>query len=1016
MALLFLLQSISVLAQEAAPKDWQTKADKEAREWMKEGGIPGLSLILIKKGQTTIKSYGFADLASQRPVTPATLFQLGSCSKAFTALAVQQLVKEGKIDVGATVTRYLPWFRVRYKDSAVQITILQLLHHTSGISWQSLSNIPEGDGDSLLEETVRKVMPIPLDRLPGKKYEYATVNYDILALIIQSVSGVSFEDYMRQHIFRALRLNHTDIGVPYDSSLLATGYRISFFRPRRYDAPVYRGNNAAGYVITDAQDMALWLSFQMGLTSDPLYDLAKLTHERDQTVALHGMNSYAMGWDVSLSGNGQINHAGANPNYTSYIAFLPGGDAGIAVLANSNSAYTRVIGERIMTLMTGEEMPKKADPGDGGDRVYSILSIVIALYILSFLGYLVMVVLETGRGKRHFAGFSLAGLRKSLLSLAMIAPFLYGLLILPVAIAGFSWTSIFVWTPESFRALIDLLLAAVAISYLAYFAGKAFPEKNVFRRVAPRILLMSILSGLSNMLIILLVTTSIHSEVPLKYLVFYYLLAVSVYLLGARFVQVNLIKYTRRAICELRITLIEKIFSTSCQEFEKMDRGRIYSALGNDVEMFGGSADQVISLITNIFTALGAALYLASIAFWTATVTILLVVAISALYFAVSIRTGIYFEQARDTQNVLMRLINGMIDGFKELSLSRKKKMEFKADVESVAHANQRKTTIAGVKFANAFVVGESMLVFILGVVVFAIPKLFSDIATDAIISFVIILLYLIGPVNAILRSVPAIMQIRIAWARIQQFMKDIPASLDLSVVPEPRSVKAESLRAESVTFQYEKTDEQDGFAVGPIDFVVRAGEILFIIGGNGSGKTTLAKLVTGLYKPDGGRLLINDRVVDNERLSEYFSAVFSPAHLFERLYSVDIEAKAGDADSYLKLLDLDGKVQIRNNEYSTIRLSGGQRKRLALLQCYLEDSPIYLFDEWAADQDPGYRRFFYRTLLPEMRRSGKIVIAITHDDHYFDVADKVMRMEEGRLVAYEGDFLFTSGHDVFKS
>jgi cyclic peptide transporter len=282
--------------------------------------------------------------------------------------------------------------------------------------------------------------------------------------------------------------------------------------------------------------------------------------------------------------------------------------------------------------------------------------------------------------------------------------------------------------------------------------------------------------------------------------------------------------------------------------------------------------------------------------------------------------------------------------------------------------------------------------------------------------SFVIILLYLIGPVNTILRSVPAIMQIRIAWTRIQQFIKDIPATLDLSVVPEPRSMKASSLRAESVTFQYEKDGEQDGFAVGPIDFEVRAGEILFIIGGNGSGKTTLAKLLTGLYKPDGGRLLINDRVVDNERLSEYFSAVFSPAHLFEKLYSVDIEAKAVEADSYLKLLDLDGKVQIRNNEYSTIRLSGGQRKRLALLQCYLEDCPIYLFDEWAADQDPGYRRFFYRTLLPEMRRSGKIVIAITHDDHYFDVADRVMRMEEGRLVAYDGDFLFTSGHDVFKS
>jgi putative pyoverdin transport system ATP-binding/permease protein len=118
-------------------------------------------------------------------------------------------------------------------------------------------------------------------------------------------------------------------------------------------------------------------------------------------------------------------------------------------------------------------------------------------------------------------------------------------------------------------------------------------------------------------------------------------------------------------------------------------------------------------------------------------------------------------------------------------------------------------------------------------------------------------------------------------------------------------------------------------------------------------------------------------------------------------LYSVNVEEKIQEIDHYLGLLHLKGKVAIAGDRYSTLELSSGQRKRLALLQCYLEDSPIYLFDEWAADQDPEYRNFFYRTLLPEMKSAGKIIIAITHDDHYFDVADKVLKMKMGKVELY---------------
>jgi ABC-type siderophore export system fused ATPase/permease subunit len=186
-------------------------------------------------------------------------------------------------------------------------------------------------------------------------------------------------------------------------------------------------------------------------------------------------------------------------------------------------------------------------------------------------------------------------------------------------------------------------------------------------------------------------------------------------------------------------------------------------------------------------------------------------------------------------------------------------------------------------------------------------------------------------------------------------------------------------------------------FSVGPVNLEFRCGEIAFIIGGNGSGKTTLAKLLTGLYEPDTGRILVNDNVVKGHQLSEYFSVVFSPAFLFKKVYGVNTAGRGQQVLDYLRKLKLNDKVEVENNRYSTIDLSGGQRKRLALFQCYLENRPVYLFDEWAADQDPEYRKFFYRTLLPEMKAMGKIIIAITHDDHYFDVADKIIKMNEGK-------------------
>jgi putative ATP-binding cassette transporter len=198
-------------------------------------------------------------------------------------------------------------------------------------------------------------------------------------------------------------------------------------------------------------------------------------------------------------------------------------------------------------------------------------------------------------------------------------------------------------------------------------------------------------------------------------------------------------------------------------------------------------------------------------------------------------------------------------------------------------------------------------------------------------------------------------------------------------------------------------------FRVGPVNLTFRPGELVFIVGGNGSGKTTLAKVLTGLYEPEGGTIELDGKPIGFAERAAYrqrFTAVFNDFHLFDALLGiVDPNAASRSqadarANALVAKLALDHKVQVVNGAFSTRELSTGQRKRLALVIAYLEDRPFYLFDEWAADQDPQFKAVFYEQLLPELRSRGKTVLVISHDDRYFHLADRVLKLDNGSIVS----------------
>ncbi len=983
---------------------------KEVQRLMDEGDIPGLSLVIVKGSEEVfMKGYGFADIENKVPVTPATVFELGSCSKAFTALAALHCQQMGLINLDDPVSKYLPWFHARFKGKGYEITLRQFLNHTSGIPFRSISLIPETNAKDALQQTVKKLAGIELDNIPGSRFEYATINYDVIGAVIEEVSRMSYEEYIQKNILTPLGLNDTIVGVDKENppENMAAGYKVGIFSLYRYDAPVFRGNTPAGYILSNGKDMARWLKIQMGLVETELTPLVQESHQVDETMPLNRatLSSYAFGWNVYLERFKRIDHGGDNPNFTSFIVFNPLEKIGVAVLANSRSTHTTFIANTVMSYMSGEGFRGTGVLGDNFGKGSSVISLMVGFFILAVLVFIMSIFVDIIKARRKFESLSLKKVARLVMTLILYIPFLIGIYLVPSTIVGVSMKTAIVFSPLSFKLAILSVLTAMGMCYIALILSTLFPQKNKYLRSIPLLLVLSLMAGGANAIVIFLITTSIFSRADLFYQLYNFVLAFFVYIVGRKLLQTRLIKITFDIIYDLRMNLLEKIFYTSYQRFEKIQRGRVFATLNNDTGQISGSANILVQLVTSSVTTVGAFLYLATIAFWATAITLLVVSVIATLYSVVTRRTQIYFEEARDTQNVYMGLLNGMIDGFKELSLQYNKKKEYKKEISENCDEFRKKSSTALIKFLNAFLIGESLLIIVLGSVGYGIPRLFPEITPVTLMAFIMVLLYLIGPINAMLNSIPAIVRLRVSWNRIQGFIKDVPANMDpkeIEALDHSNPVSVEHVKAKGLMFTYDAQNESEKFTVGSMDFEAQKGEIVFIIGGNGSGKTTVAKLLTGLYLPDEGSIEVDGKVMSNYQLGEYYSVVFGDYHLFERLYNVDLSGKEQEIERYLKLLRLEEKVSLQDDSFSTIELSGGQRKRLALLQCYLEDRPIYLFDEIAADQDPGFRKFFYRELLQKMKERGKIVIAITHDDHYFDVADKIVKMDMGKVELLE--------------
>lgn len=294
-------------------------------KYMKQGKILGAAVSMISGDETYTKCFGYSDIEKEIPVNKDTKFELGSNSKAYTGLAILDLISKNKIDYSDKITDYLPDVNFYYKKTSCDITIEELLHHTSGIPTSAIKYIKEDDSNTALIDLVERMDGIELSNKPGEKYEYSTVNYDILGAILEISSGESFEQYISKNVLNKLNLNDTYCITDdrYKNGQISKGYMFNWGKQKAYSTSIYRDNLPAGYIITDIEDVSRWLQIQIGNITDYEFDkkIIQKSHDVNRSVAAVSDASYAIGWENYQNKGGVYKHGGNNQYFFSYMIF-----------------------------------------------------------------------------------------------------------------------------------------------------------------------------------------------------------------------------------------------------------------------------------------------------------------------------------------------------------------------------------------------------------------------------------------------------------------------------------------------------------------------------------------------------------------------------------------------------------------------------------------------------------------------------------------------------------------------
>ena len=520
-----------------------------------------------------------------------------------------------------------------------------------------------------------------------------------------------------------------------------------------------------------------------------------------------------------------------------------------------------------------------------------------------------------------------------------------------------------------------------------------------------QVLILATISGFANSLLLAIINHAteavINNEDLAQYFVLY-MISFILFLYGQWYAFERAIILIEDAIFSTRTRLTGKVQKVELAFMERVGSNNLYGRLTQNDTLVSQAIPQIVgafqmfTLMVFSFIYLG---YLSPISFMISMVFL----AIGIMYFLTQTRfIKKSLQQVRQKEKIYFQSISHLVNGFKEIKINNNKGKDLLQHIASVStEAQDIKATVSKPE-SRLYGFGRLFIYTLLPIVIFIVPN-FSEEHVKDISKISATLLFLIGPTTILVNMLPLLNRVNIAIGDLFTLEKEMDQAIADSDDDEPSDTTYidhfKTITFSNMRFTYPNSGTE--FSSGPFNETINRGELLFVIGGNGSGKSTFLKLLTGLYFPVEGGLLIDNTFVSKSHYFAYrnlFSIIFTDFHLFDKFYGIS-ELNADKVNYWLKKMQMDHKVSYKNGGFTSTSLSTGQRKRLAFIAAMLEDKPILVVDEFAADQDPQFRQYFYETLLGEIKATGKTIIAVTHDDHYFHVADRVLKMDEGKLV-----------------
>ncbi len=524
----------------------------------------------------------------------------------------------------------------------------------------------------------------------------------------------------------------------------------------------------------------------------------------------------------------------------------------------------------------------------------------------------------------------------------------------------------------------------------------------------PRLLFMSALGGISTAAVLASINAGVQSvnngNKPSLWAATLFLVALFLFMKTQAYVTITATAEIEGIIHRLRLRIMDQIRRSELLALDGIGRARIVAAVTGDTQILTQASNMLCFTVQGAVLIFFVSIYVAYLSLAAFLLTFVIVVGAGIMFHLKNQRLSAQKSESAAWERRLFDRLTDFLDGFKEVRLNSARSAELFEDAVDVSRTAANIKIRTQAETFKMIVNSQISMYVLLGAVVFVAPTLSDSLAGSSISKATTALLFVVGACFGLVQSIPILLNANAAASRIEELEATLRAagSTETKEITIPK--RFEKIEMRDITFRYVDKFSDAAFKIGPIDFTLQPGELVFITGGNGSGKSTFLRVLSGLYPPNSGEITLDGTRIDDHNRDSYrglMSAIFFDYHLFRRLYGIP-EGGEAELERLLAQFRLSDKTGLVNGEFRTLDLSGGQRRRLALIVSLLEKRPILLLDEWTAEQDPEFRRKFYDELLPDLMAAGATIVVITHDDRYLDeltLRARRVRMDEGRVV-----------------